>query len=227
MTRDEHMHIISNQRKLIELSYSNAMKLYDMHIKHLEFERTDIGCHIAEMKLKGEYSTVSELRKEEEALTAKIRQTEIDCGLKEYEETENTLHEQLKAMIDNAKYELTEYEYYTSNIPDQKDCSQYLASHGLVKTVIFDRYSAINVYNLNAKFKEETGIEFLEGITPFMDDNNEINGIALVQYTFMINNYCTIAKDKIKNTWYVLLDDDIVFEHENLQDIFEYRNIVG
>ena len=59
-----------------------------------------------------------------------------------------------------------------------------------------------------------------------MENNDTINGIEMIRYSYRLGEDCFIACDKTTMMWYVCMDEDIVFEHENLQDIFEYFNIV-
>lgn len=189
--------------------------------------RTDAECHIAECRYSGDVDKVNELEVEIDEYTRDIKSLEISIGLTDLVEEGDRMEEVLKTMKANAQHELTEYEYWTSSIPEVHDRGLYFSDYGLVCSTIFRTFDVLTVNNLNKKFNQDEHIPFLEGISPFMPNNQVLDGMDVVQYVFEMSTTCTIAYNKEKTLWYLIMEEDIVFESENLKDIFEYRNIVG
>lgn len=227
MTRDEHTRLIREHRAAQKALFDKTMALYDKHIRPLEMNRTDAECHVAECRYSGDVDKVNELEVEIDEYTRDIKSLEISIGLTDLVEEGDRMEEVLNTMKANAQYELTEYEYWTSSIPDVHDRGLYFSDFGLVCSTIFGITNVITVNNLNKKFNQDEHIPFLEGISPFMPYNHVLDGMDVVHYVFEMNTACTIAYSKEKTTWYLLMEGDIVFESDNLKDIFEYRNIVG
>ena len=227
MTRDEHTRIINEHRAAQKELFNQSMALYNKHIKPLEMNRTDAECRIAECRYMGDVDKIAELEVEIDEYTRDIKSLEISTGLADLVDEGDRMEEVLATMQENARLELGDYEYWTSSIPDVLDRGLYFADYGLVCSTIFRMFDVITVNNLNTKFKQDEHIPFLEGISPFMPTNQVIDGMDVVHYVLEMNTDCTIAYNKEKTIWYLLMEDDVVFESENLIDIFEYRNIVG
>lgn len=227
MTRDEHIRVISSHRNELTSLFKESMALYENHIKPLETQRTDSECYLAECRYMGRTLEALETELEIENLVASIRSLEIEIGLAAAGNTEELMYDQLETMRANAKLELTEYEYWTSSIPDMHDRMKHFANYGLVQSTIFQTSAVVTVNNLNKNFDQDKHAEFIAGIAPFMPSNQVLDGIEVVHYIFEMNTTCTIAYNKEKTMWYLLIEEDIVFSSDNLKDILDYRNIVG
>lgn len=225
MTRDEHIMVIDEHREAQRRLFKESMALYEKHIKPLEMQRTDSECYLAECRYMGKTAEALETELEIEDLGILIRSREIEIGLSDAGDCEDLMYEQLEAMQANAKLELTEYEYWTSSIPDMHDKMKYFANYGLVQSTIFQTSTVVTVNNLNKNFDQDIHAEFLCGIAPYMPYNQTLDGMEVVHFVFEMQLGCTLAYRE--NTWYLLMEGDIVFEHNNLQDVLEYRNIVG
>lgn len=225
MTRDEHIKVIREHREAQKRLFKESMALYDEHIKPLEMQRTDSECYLAECRYMGRTVEALDTEIEIEDLGIRIRSREIEVGLADAGDREELIIEQIEAMKENAKLELTEYEYWTSSIPDMNERLQYFAKFGLVQSTIFRMTDVVTVNNLNKNFDQDKHVEFLNGIAPYMPYNQTLDGMEVVHFIFEMQLGCTLAYRE--NTWYLLMEEDIVFEHENLQDVLEYRNIVG
>lgn len=225
MTRDEHIKVIREHREAQQRLFKESMALYDQHIKPLEMQRTDSECYLAECRYMGRTNEALETELEIEDLGTLIRSREIEVGLTDAGDREELLIEQLETMKANAKLELTEYEYWTSSIPEFHDRIEHYSKYGLVQSVIFNTSDVNTIYNLNRNFNQDIHLSFIEGIAPYMEYNKTLDGMEVVHFVFEMRTDCTLAYRE--NTWYLLMEGDIVFEHDNLQDVLEYRNIVG
>lgn len=232
MNRTEYESLVEHSCYKIKTLSAKAQELYKQHISSLDYNRTDAMCHLTEAQYDGTEDVVKRLTQEIEDYSYAIAEKEKECGIVDVDNKLNEEHHHLDSLRKNAMIELTEYEYYTSNIPPYKDKIRYLAKHGLVESIYYTVNSSMKIaYNLNVKFEQDKHIPFLEGVTPFLKDNSVLNGESLVHFNFLfednMNSCSTIARNNKENIWYLLIEEDIVFSSDNLKDIFDYRNIVG
>lgn len=227
MTRDWHIANVHSTREAKNALFRKGMELYDEHIKPLENEQTDAECYLVERQYMGDPDGVNEAQFDIDNLKVKIKSREIEIGLDVISDQEDELGRTIEVLKDDARKDLTEYEYWTSSMPEQHERSFYFSQHGLVQSTIFRMTDVVILNNLNSTFNQDKHIPFLEGIAPFMASNQTLDGMDVVHFVFEMKTDCTIAYNNKNETWYLLMNEDIVFESTSLQDIFEYRNIVG
>lgn len=227
MTRDEHIHVINTHKEDQLKVHRKSMALYAEHIRPLEDRRSGAEEYYSVCNYTGHPDEALEHKFEIEELTSIIKSKEIEVGICDLADEYDRMQEVLMSMKENAKTELSEYEYYTSSIPTIEERNSYFSKFGIICSTIFGISQVSTVNNLNKRFDQDKHIPVLEGISPFMPVNSILNGMDIVHYVFEMSTKCTIAYNKEKTTWYLLMDGDIVFESDNLKDIFEYRNIVG
>lgn len=156
-----------------------------------------------------------------------IKSREIEVGIADIRDDCNIMERELERMKANALAELTPYEYFTSSIPTIEERNEYYDSFGLVVCTIFSTTDVVKLNNLDKRFNQDEHVPVLEGIVPFMFSNQVLDGMDVVHFVFEMCTTCTIAYNKEKTIWYLLIEGDVVFESNKLQDIFEYKNIVG
>lgn len=225
MTRDEHVNAVKEHRTAQSQLFKKSMDLYDNNIKDLAMERTDTECYLAECRYMGRTVEALEAELQIEDLNTAIKSKEIEIGLAELADDENKLNEMLETLKANAQIELTEYEYWTSSIPDIEERIKHFSTYGLVSSTIFRMTDVVTINNLNKNFDQDKHTSFIGGIAPYMPYNQTLDGMEVVHFVFEMQTDCTLAYRE--NTWYLLMEGDIIFEHKNLQDVLEYRNIVG
>lgn len=231
MTRNEYIKIVTERREEIEKLKKQMLEIYYEHIQPIELLRLDIRNYMYECEMKNDWVDYKFSKRKDEEYTQQILDLEEELGSNDLDKIKDNIYDEILITIENAKDELNQFEFYTSSeLCNSYESMLYYRKYKFSIDTFFSSHASFSsLYCMNTGFDFSNGHLFLEGILPYLKFNSIWNGCDVIKFTysdrpdeFPIYTHIVFHDEM----WIVLIEDDIVFEHESCKEVLEYFNLI-